>query len=251
MSLKSEATAQSSWLELGFGAAIGIYLLAVVVKTWNTPLVTTLLLALALFGQALFHKNPRDRIAMAIAAMLGTPAEIAEVAVGEWTYHAPNLIWGIPLWIPLIWANLFALFRRLTRTIHALLAQYWPKTGAAAWRYLFLFLALVIVAYWCSALLLMPKLPLVIGLYAAMMVIAGSFWHQEEDILIFGIGALLGAVGEYICIQLGYWHYANILFPQWGVDITLPLDWGLSAIIINRMANSIGQGHGPQTHGTT
>lgn len=223
------------WLEFASGVAIGLFLLASVVWTWNWPLLTTLLLALALAVQWSYRRRPGDGLAMLAAAALGTPAEIAEVAIGEWTYYAPNLVWGIPMWIPLIWANLFALFRRLSRSILAALRGTWLG-GAVAWPVATLTVAGVIAAYWAVALLVMGKLPGVIGLYALMMILTVTFWRQESDIGVYLVGAVIGAVGEYICIQLGYWSYHRPLFAEWGVDITLPMDWGLSAVIINRIA---------------
>ncbi len=224
------------WLEFLSGVLIGLALLGTVVWTWQWPVLTTVLLASVLAVQWFFKRRPGDGVAMVTAACLGTPAEIAEVSIGEWTYHGPDLVWGVPMWIPLIWANLFVLFRRLSRSI--LTALRGTRLGGAAWNGALLVVAVVIVGYWGLALLVMQKVPLVIGLYSVMMVITFSIWRQESDIGVYLVGAVLGAVGEYICIQLGYWHYYNPMFADWGVDITLPMDWGLSAVIINRIARA-------------
>ncbi|MBF0148030.1 MAG: hypothetical protein HQL84_05255 [Magnetococcales bacterium] len=206
-------------------------LMASVLLTWNHPIVTTLLLALLLVIQATYHPSPGDRAAMLAAALLGTPAEIVEVHLGEWTYHAPDLILGVPMWISLIWANLFALFRRLTRSWSAIL-EMTPRRPLIGHT-----LAIPIIGLWGAALFLMEKPPLVRGLYAFMILITLLFWHTQTDRLIFLTGAILGAFGEFVAVQLGYWSYYNPLFKEYGVDITLPLDWGLSAVIIHRIAS--------------
>ncbi len=229
-------------LEFGSGVFIGLALLVTVVWSWQWPLVTTVLLAVILAIQWLFIRRPGDGVAMLAAASLGTPTEIAEVAIGEWTYHAPYLIWGVPMWIPLIWANLFVLFRRLSRSLLGILKDTWLGWGllfgCSVWNGALLLLAGLILSYWGVALFLMQKTYIVITLYAMMMIITFSLWRRESDIGIFLVGAVLGAVGEFICIQLGYWNYYQPMFVEWGVDITLPIDWGLSAVIINRIAST-------------
>lgn len=211
-------------------------LMASVTLTWHEPVWTTVLLSLCLVIQGLLHPGPGDRLAMLTAAILGTPAEIAEVHLGEWTYYAPDLIWGVPMWIPLIWANLFVLFRRLSRSWTAILDIAFEKEGVLR-RRLGMVLMVPIIGLWVSALLLMDKPPLVQGLYALMILLTALFWRTEMDRLVFVTGGILGAVGEFVCVQLGYWSYFNPLFKDFGVDITLPLDWGLSAVIIHRIAS--------------
>ncbi|HAT51147.1 MAG: hypothetical protein HQL07_13355 [Nitrospirae bacterium] len=211
-------------------------LMAAVILTWDEPIWTTVLLSLCLVIQGLLHPGPGDRLAMLTAAILGTPAEIAEVHLGEWTYYAPDLMWGVPMWIPLIWANLFALFRRLSRSWTAILDIIFEKEGVLR-RRLDMVLMVSIIGLWVSALLLMDKPPLVQGLYALMILLTALFWRTEMDSLVFLTGGTLGAVGEFVCVQLGYWSYFNPLFKDFGVDITLPLDWGLSAVIIHRIAS--------------
>ncbi|MBF0108855.1 MAG: hypothetical protein HQL76_06755 [Magnetococcales bacterium] len=217
-------------------ALIAAGIMASVLLTWNQPLRTTFLLALSLVIQATHHPAPGDRAAMLAAALLGTPAEIVEVHLGEWTYVAPDLVFGVPVWISLIWANLFALFRRLARSWTALL-DLGPGSVGPARTAIAGILILPIVSLWGAALILMDKPPVVRGLYALMILITALFWHREMDRLIFLTGAVLGAFGEFVAVQLGYWSYYNPLFKAYGVDITLPLDWGLSAVIIHRIAS--------------
>jgi uncharacterized membrane protein YoaT (DUF817 family) len=222
--------------DLPLDVLLSLFILASVVLTWNHPLVTTALLIVALALQALFRPVPGDRIVMVVAALLGTAGEIAEVRLGEWTYHAPDLVMGVPMWIALIWANLFALFGRLVRSWSALL-DLWPGTATVARARARLFLAIPVITLWVAALILMKKILLVWGIYLLMILIMALYWRTEKDLLLFLTGAILGAMGEFISVQLGYWSYYNPLFTEYGVDITLPLDWGLSAVIIHRVGN--------------
>ncbi|MBF0214369.1 MAG: hypothetical protein HQM00_12565 [Magnetococcales bacterium] len=218
----------NAWM---FCAGIGAALFGSVVLTWQQPWLTTPLLIVILLIQARFHPHPNDRRAMIWAAALGTPAEAVSVHLGEWTYHAPHLMAGLPLWIPLIWANLFPLYRRLVRTIQtALPASESLRSG------LTILLALVVTLYAFATLSLMHKTPLVYLLYAGFLIVMAGYWRSETDLLLFVVGASLGTLGEFTCVQLGYWHYYQPYFRSWGVDITLAMDWGLSTVIIHRLA---------------
>ncbi|MBF0368015.1 MAG: hypothetical protein HQL52_01020 [Magnetococcales bacterium] len=221
--------------ELLFCILVGLGLFAGVMLTWAFPLVTAACLAGLLIAQWRVGRQPGDDRVMLIAPLLGTPAEMVEVYLGEWTYHASVLVWGVPLWLPLVWANLFVLFRRLMRLMLALL-DYFNVWGLGR-SILFGSLGGVLLIFCMVALFLMEKGPLIIGLYSVVIVFLGSHQLRERDVLIFFVAGILGAVGEYSAIQEGYWHYRNPYFSSLGVDITLPLDWGLSAIIINRLAD--------------
>lgn len=235
----NESTASVMLVDFLINVGIGTTLLASVTLTWNQPLWTTVLLAALFFLQWKHRVQPGDRIVMITAALLGTPGELLEVSLGEWTYHAPHLIWGIPMWIPLVWANLFVLFRRLTRSTLQLLTHLWPGINTPHWRTLFGSLAIGIILLWITALLLMQKQVEILAFYAFFMVLLGGFWNKEPQRLLFLIAASIGAFGEYLCIQLGYWHYNQPYFESLGVDITLPLDWGISAILIHQIAEAL------------
>lgn len=230
---------KNSWIfadHLVMTLILALSLMASVLLTWNHPIATTSLLAIILVIQGFHSEAPGDRAAMLTAAILGTPAEIAEVSLGEWTYHAPDLIFGVPMWISLVWANLFCLFRRLVRSWTILLNLLMPAENPTR-RSIRPLLAIPIISLWIAALTLMDKPALVRGLYALMILIMAFFWRTETDLLTFLTGAIIGTFGEFVSVQLGYWSYYNPLFTKFGVDITLPLDWGLSAVIIHRIAS--------------
>ncbi|MBF0614954.1 MAG: hypothetical protein G8237_01290 [Magnetococcales bacterium] len=217
---------------------IGITLFATVIQTWHHPVLTTALLTITLIAQARLTPHPNDKRAMLAAALLGTPAEAISVHLGEWTYHAPNLILGLPIWIPLIWANLFPLYRRLGRLLHP-----WIFGNEQFKKKVYITLSILIILYGYATLTLMHKTPIIHLLYSGFLIAMAGFWRSSMDLLLFVIGASLGTLGEYTCVQLGYWHYYNPYFQQAGIDITLAMDWGLSTVIIHRIAESTSSHH--------
>ena len=222
------------WIELFFEAFTGIYILIVVAVFWQKPLWTSLLLAGGLAMQLLFWREKADLAAMVAAALLGTPSEIVCVKTGVWTYHAPGMVLGIPVWIPLVWALLFCLFRRGSFTILAITGRIWPDPHMLVRKVLFRGLGGFIVIYALVTLYIIKKT--IAAVYAAFLVPALIFWREEKDIVIFIIGGAFGTAGEYTCMKLGFWQYHYPFLRSIGVPISLPLAWGLSAVIIGRIA---------------
>lgn len=219
--------------DFGFGVLVGFFLLGAVVLLWERPYILFGLLALALAVQLRVNPRKEYKWAALFAAALGTPGELIEVYLGEWTYYGPDLIWGVPVWIPLIWANLFTLFHRLSFSLISFFAQWPPLSSPRAWTLFFGLQGLLILTLWGVSLALMEKMVEVEIFYAVFFTLSILFWNKPGYILIFMTGAVIGSVGEYICVQLGYWSYYNPLFKELGVGITLPSDWGISAILIS------------------
>lgn len=220
--------------ELFFMSITGIYVLIVVVMFWRKPLWTSLLLGGSLAMQLWFWREKADVAAMIVAALLGTPSEMVCVRTGVWTYHAPGMIFGIPVWIPLVWASLFCLFRRSSFTILAIVRRIWPDPQTLVRKMLFRGLGGLIVIYALITLYIIKKT--ISAVYSAFLVPALIFWHGEKDILLFIIGGVLGTVGEFVCMKLGFWQYHYPFLRSIGVPISLPLAWGLSAVIVGRIA---------------
>jgi hypothetical protein len=164
------------------------------------------------------------------------------VRLGVWTYHAPGLVFGIPVWIPLAWAFLFCLFRRISLSIHSVRRRIWRNREMLSVKILFGVLCGVIVVYYLITVSLIMRTIAIV--YTAFMIPAVIFWHGERDILIFIIGGILGTVGEYICMKLGFWHYHYPLLRSIGLPISLPLAWGLSSVITGRVAKIWEKGSG-------
>ena len=215
-------------------ALSGLYLVSVVVLFWRHTLTASLLLGAGLGIWLWRYRNKADAAAMVGAALLGTPSEMICVKYGVWTYHAPGLFMGIPVWIPLIWASLFCLFRRIAVTLHSLADNIWPRRKALSRKIVFGLLAAVIIVYYIMISITIIRSIAIV--YTVIMIISVIFWHKERDILIFIIGGILGTFGEYICMRLGFWHYHFPHFVSIGLPVSLPMAWGLSAIIIGRIA---------------
>lgn len=64
-----------------------------------------------------------------------------------------------------------------------------------------------------------------------------GFWHKKDDILFFITGAIIGPIGEIVCIYFGVWKYANPTFL--GIPIWLPFAWGLATMLIKRIAETL------------
>ena len=212
----------------------GVYLTGIVVFLWGHPVVATLLLAAGIGFWVLRYQNKADVATMLAAALHGTPSEMICVKYGLWTYHAPGLFLGIPVWIPLIWASLFCLFRRITLTFTAVADTIWPVPAATSRKIVFGILVGVILVYYLVVTTTIARS--IAMVYTVIILIAAVFWHRERDILIFLVGATLGTIGEAICMKVGFWHYHFPYLKGIGMPISLPMAWGLSAVIIGRIA---------------
>jgi len=212
----------------------GTYLVLTVVLFWRQPFLATLLLSTGIGLWLWRYRNRADAAAMMWAAFLGTPSEMVCVYKGVWTYQAPGMILGIPVWIPLIWASLFCLFRRIVVTLLDLINRHWPDPNAFARKILFRTLAVVIIAYFIWVAVSIA--PSIAAVYALIVLIAAFFWRQERDILIFLVGGFLGTLGEFICMQLGFWQYHYPYYKSVGLPLSLTMAWGLSAVMIGRLA---------------
>ena len=225
---------RSLGVQFAFEIFTGICLVAVVVLFWSKPIWTSLLLLGILGMQLWFWGDSTDAVIMFSAALLGTPSEMIAVKLKIWTYNAPGLFLGVPVWIPFIWAALFCFFRRIALTAHSALQKCWPGDSHISKKIFFGLLGAAIVVYYLTiAPFISKKIVLV---YSVIFIPAAIFWHGDRDRLIFIIGAVIGTVGEFICIGLGFWHYHYPVFKSIGLPISLPMAWGLSAVINGRIA---------------
>lgn len=217
-----------------FEAFACIYVVAVVVLFWRKSIAVSILLGGGLIIELWFWREKADAAMMAAAALLGTPSEILCVKLGVWTYHAPGLVFGIPVWIPLVWSFLFCLYRRISLNFHSIIYRVLPDNKRLPKKIIFGALGGGILLYYLITVSIIMKTIAIV--YTMFMVPAVIFWHGERDILIFIIGAVLGTFGEYICMKLGFWVYHYPLFRSIGMPISLPLAWGLSSVITGRIA---------------
>jgi hypothetical protein len=222
------------WTEMLFEFFVGIYLLTVVVICWQQPIWISLLLGGAIAMELWFWRDRADAVMMMGAALLGTPSEMLCVKLGVWTYRAPGVVLGIPVWIPLVWASLFCLFRRLALTMRSFTRRVWSDEKGLATKIFYWGLGGLILVYYFITVSVIRR-PIA-AVYTVFMIPAVVFWHGRRDMLIFVIGGALGTLGEVICMKLGFWQYHYPLFRSIGLPLSLPLAWGLSAVIVGRIA---------------
>ncbi len=184
--------------------------------------------------QLWFWRARADAVAMLAAAILGPPIEALCVKTGIWTYDSPGLVFGVPVWLPLVWAYLFGYYRRIALVIHEISLKIWPNSRDR-WRIItFGLLGAVILIYFLVTVFLIRRN--IALCYTAAMIPIIIFWRKERDIIIFGAGGIIGTVGEYIYMQLGFWEYHFPVFKSIGLPLSLPLAWGISSIYVSRIA---------------
>jgi len=100
---------------------VGVYFAAILITSlfWkNNNLVFFLLGLLWLIAILLWH-DKYDFIAFIIAAVLGPIAEIICIRFGVWSY-ANSSLFGIPIWLPLLWGFAVVMLRRIFETLKLL-----------------------------------------------------------------------------------------------------------------------------------
>jgi len=206
MKLEIEGKMQRSlWIQFFFEALTGIFVFAVVLLCWRRPVWLSLLLAGGLGAQLWFWRGKADAAMMAAAALIATPSEILGVRSGGWDYDAPGIVLGIPIWLPLVWAYLCSLSRRISLSIHSVTRRVQSNRSVLAMKILFGLLSGAILFYCLIAVSVVLK-PIAIA-YTLFLIPAVIFWRGERDILIFVTGAVIGTIGEYTAIRAGIFHY--------------------------------------------
>lgn len=228
---------RSIWSEVRFELFASAFVIAVVLILWEKPAFTFCALVVGIALLLIFWKEKIDAAVMVIAALLGAPSEVLCVKSGLWSYHAPGLVFGVPIWLPLVWAYLICLFRRISLTIYDLLQRAFPDAGNIGLKGLYLLLTSLILAYFFTTMLFIAKKFAIT--FSLFMVVTAIFRHSRKDVLLFIVGAILGTFGEYLCMQLGFWHYHQPTLKSIGLPLSLPLAWGLSSVIIVTLAEKI------------
>ncbi len=206
---------------------------------WDFPILLGLVLLSNLWVLLSILPIPKRRfVRTAIAAaILGGVGEALCVHVARlWTYREPTALWGLPLWIPLIWANLFLLFIAWGEAI----AGIGPRVPSPV-RF---FAAVIFLMYLGQAL--GRTHPGVAFGFALALAACGVWFHDRVDVAVGLVGAAVGTLGEVFAMREGYWTYTAPLYRGGllerlgleGFPVTLPLAWGLSAILIRRASGT-------------
>ena len=219
-----------------------LWVVASVGLLWRSPWLVALALGLGSWGMLRIWASPVDRVVFGVAAVLGVFGELLCTARGTcyWIYAPGVCSFGlsIPFWLPLVWGFLMLLFHRAGKVLAPLAAPLrWP-------------LLLGILGF----LLALPALVAPLFVHQAVLAAYGVFvgamlfrWNTAEDALTCWAGGLMGTFGEYLCIRFGIWHYPDRawdlpwLFGPGTVPMpaTLPLAWGLAAVIVHQVAGWI------------
>ena len=222
--------AKSIFKEFAFEIFAGMFAVFAVLLFWDKPVFAFLMLAVGLGMQLFFWKEKLDATVMIFAAIVGAPAEVFCVKSGLWSYHAPGLFFGVPVWLPLVWAYLICLFHRFSLTTHEALHRISSNPDNVGLKLLYWMLGLIIIAYYAVAVSVIAKTFAIS--FTLFMIPVAILRHSRKDILLFITGAIFGTLGEYVCMKLGFWHYHNPHFKTIGLPMSLPMAWGLSSIII-------------------
>ena len=78
---------------------------------------------------------------------------------------------------------------------------------------------------------------LLAGIIAAISIVMLIIWRDKEDIYLYIITGLSGAIAEIVAIAFGVWNYA--IANVTGTPIWLPFLWGLSAVFVKKTAEEI------------
>jgi hypothetical protein len=215
-------------LPLGIDGAL---LVAICMFYANAPLLTGLVAALFCFTLLFRFSQSKVRLA-ALATLFGAGGELLCTAPGInlWVYEHPSF-WNIPAWLPLIWPILLITFTDMATFVHQQLAV---RVRERTYWFIVRLSQAVAAAY---ALYTFARIQWVIAsVFLVFFVLLFLYARQPDRIVLFWVAAVGGSVGEYLCIRSGVWHYTRPFFAEFGVPLSLPLAWGLSANIILLLA---------------
>jgi len=217
-----------------FLICIGLSVCFSVLLLWNYPDYLTFILVSAIFIQVYYHRTMQDIVMMVSAALIGTPSEILCVKTGIWTYYGPDLVYGIPYWIPLIWGFLFCFFRRFTLTLFTLFDMIPHVNTKTISLVFYISLRILISTYLIYTFIHISRH--IAYVYTLFFIILVLWRHSRFDVIIFLAGGFFGTLGEYLCMKQGYWIYHTPFFKSIGLPISLPIAWGLSAVLTGKIA---------------
>ena len=118
--------------------------------------------------------------------------------------------------------------------MHPLLTDT-SKTGlpGRTWQRLAIYLSIYALTITLASLLWRRPATLTLA-YALLSLLLLWRWHSRSEVVYFGLAALLGPLGEFIAVGFGAWEYS---LPWVNIPIWLPLAWGISGLILNKIAD--------------
>lgn len=90
-----------------------------------------------------------------------------------------------------------------------------------------------------AAVVLLYRRPCALAaVMAATAAVAVYAWpNRRLNLIILGVGAVVGGVGEIVCSNAGAWQYAYPTFL--GIPLWLPVAWGLVVVLIRQIADTL------------
>ncbi|MDP7282442.1 MAG: hypothetical protein QF475_02295 [Candidatus Undinarchaeales archaeon] len=90
-------------------------LAAISILHTNTMALTLAMILIGALMLKFWHKK-LDILFFVTAAIIGPIGEIVSIQSGVWNYSIQH-IWGIPLWLPLVWGFSFLMIKRVSNTL--------------------------------------------------------------------------------------------------------------------------------------
>lgn len=194
--------------------------------------------------------HPMWRRLFVQAAVYGTVGEAVCVmapwgrdGTGLWIYAFPTPFgWkmDLPVWLPLVWGNLFVLFGAVACRVTNGYAA--PRGRGAEF---FRFLAVLLIMSYAAAMYRVVD-PRILAFFTPFFCAFLLYWNTPRDLTAFLIAALLGSFGEILAMRQGLWIYTRPVFAGDavaralgvpGIPLSLAMAWGLSHVFLLRMTS--------------
>lgn len=227
---------------------LAVALPVVVIGLAPYPLLIFLVLSL-LGGWSLYRSQSTQHWVwlFGLAAVFGTLGEYYCVygawttfGDGLWNYHFPSSFnLELPVWIPLIWGNLFVFFAGVS----FLITPDYSRPASRWWIQLVRFLAIFLILAYAGVMYRSIKFEILYAL-TPLLALMVTFWTHIRDLAIYFIAAIGGSIGEILAMRWELWSYTVPMFENWitewlgvpGLPVSLGMAWGMSALFLNRLA---------------
>lgn len=212
--------------------ALGGFLYVSLLLWWRSPWV--LFAWLALGTGVLLASRPSRRILIlwGLSTLVGLSGEHWMTSHRVWIYAQPDL-GGMPVWLVWIWGYLMVTFVRLSDWLTG-------NLSAALKERQDLRQGLKLVAQGAAIAYLVVVVTVVAPVFAIWYLLIGAVTlaccRRGSDLVLFWVAALLGLLGEASAIAAGVWTYSAPFFAWWGIPISMPMAWGLSALILHHVS---------------
>ncbi len=95
----------------------------------------------------------------------------------------------------------------------------------------------VFVLLVASIVLLWRRNELLLGVLLAQAVAVLYLWHDERQLALFFVIAVLGSLAELVFVRFGVWRYSNPTLL--GVPVWFPVSFGIAGVTGCRLADTL------------